>query len=116
MTYLLLNSVFLAVTLIVAACAFATRRLTLRALPGMAIALIAVFVLTAVFDNVMIAVGLFGYDAAHVTGFAIGRAPLEDFAYPLAAVILLPSLWALLGGSESAQPADRGANRMKAER
>ena len=113
MTYLLLNSVFLAVAVGVAATAFATRRLTRRALPAMALTLIAVFVLTAIFDNVMIAVGLFGYDSVHTTGLSIGLAPLEDFSYPLAAVLLLPSLWALIGGREREAPNARGVGMTK---
>lgn len=53
-------------------------------------------VFTAVFDNVMIGVGLVGYDPALISGVRIGIAPLEDFAYAIAAAILLPSLWLLL--------------------
>ena len=56
----------------------------------------ALVLLTAVFDNVMIAVGLFDYSSAHISGIRIGDAPIEDFAYPLAAVILLPALWSRL--------------------
>ena len=97
MTYLVLNAVFLAVAVVIAVVAFATRRLSKRSLPTLGITLVVVFALTAVFDNVMIAIGLFGYAPAHTTGLTIGLAPLEDFSYPLAAVLLLPSLWALLG-------------------
>jgi hypothetical protein len=39
---------------------------------------------------------LFTYTDAHLLGPRIGLAPIEDFAYPLAAVILLPALWARL--------------------
>ena len=42
-------------------------------------------VLTAVFDNVMIAAGLFDLrPATHLAGLRIGLRPVEDFAYPLA--------------------------------
>ena len=58
---------------------------------------LALFVLTAVFDNVMIGMGLFHYSPEHLTGLRIGLAPIEDFAYPLAAAVLLPSLWTVLG-------------------
>ena len=47
-------------------------------------------VLTAVFDNVMIAAGLFTYPAEHLSGLRIGLAPLEDFSYPLCAAFLVP--------------------------
>ena len=47
-------------------------------------------------------IGLVGYDRALISGAFIGVAPLEDFAYAVAAAILLPSLWALLGGRKDA--------------
>jgi len=46
----------------------------------------------------MIAIGLVGYDAAKISGAFVGIAPLEDFAYALAAAVLLPSLWVLAPG------------------
>ncbi len=52
--------------------------------------------LTAVFDNVMIAAGLMVYATERTSGITIGLAPIEDFAYPLAAALLLPSLWTIL--------------------
>ena len=52
-------------------------------------------VLTAVFDSVMIAAGLFGYSDGTRLGPAIGLAPIEDFAYPVAAVLLVPAVWTL---------------------
>lgn len=62
-------------------------------------ALAVVLVLTAVFDNLMIAVGLMEYSAERTSGLTVGVAPLEDFSYPIAAAILLPGLWLLIGGS-----------------
>ncbi|GAA3883707.1 lycopene cyclase domain-containing protein [Leifsonia kafniensis] len=116
MTYLLLNVVFLAVAVGVAAIAFGTRRLTRRSLPALGVTLVAVLALTAVFDNLMIAVGLFGYDPAHTTGLSIGLAPLEDFSYPLAAVLLLPSLWALFGGPDGVAHDDRAGTMTEVAR
>ncbi|ROR73026.1 lycopene cyclase domain-containing protein [Bogoriella caseilytica] len=58
--------------------------------------------LTAIFDTVIIGVGLVDYDESLILGWRIGLAPIEDFAYPLAGVILLPALWALLGGRRDA--------------
>ena len=54
-------------------------------------------VVTAVFDNVMIGVGLVAYDPAHTSGVTLGLAPIEDFAYAIAAVGMLPALWTLIG-------------------
>ena len=38
----------------------------------------------------------------------VGLAPLEDFAYPLAGVLLLPGLWLLLGGRVASARAPGG--------
>jgi lycopene cyclase domain-containing protein len=102
-TYWALNAVFLAVVavVLVAAAIVVVRRQTpdaRRATAGaFGIALGILLVLTALFDNVMIAVGLVGYDETRISGAFVGIAPLEDFAYALAAVFLLPSVWLLLG-------------------
>ena len=63
---------------------------------ALALAAVALIVLTAVFDSIMIASGLFHYSPDHLLGVHIGLAPLEDFAYPGAGALLLPALWALL--------------------
>jgi lycopene cyclase domain-containing protein len=94
-TYWALDAIFLGVVAIVALVA-----LTARRAPKWIAVLIAagtLLVLTAIFDNVMIGIGLVGYDRALISGVFIGRAPLEDFAYTVAAAVLLPSLWTLLG-------------------
>ena len=101
MTYLLLALPFLAVA--VAAAVVAHRVAARRGGKGpvgwrpVVLAAVALFVLTAIFDNVMIASGLFAYSDAHISGLRLGLAPVEDFAYPLAGVILLPALWYLFG-------------------
>ena len=97
MTYLLLCAVFVGGALVAAAVlrrGSAYKRPSGRtSLAALGMAAGALVLLTAVFDNVMIAVGLFAYDDAHISGIRIGAAPVEDFAYPLAAVILLPAIW-----------------------
>lgn len=60
------------------------------------VAAVVLFALTAVFDNAMIAVGLFGYPPEHLSGLRIGLAPLEDFAYPLCAAFGVPAVACLL--------------------
>jgi len=95
MTYWLINAAFLAVVAGVAIAAIVTRRAPRWAAVGLAGALI--LVMTAVFDNVMIAVGLVAYAPEHISGASIGLAPLEDFAYAIAAIVGLPCLWSLLG-------------------
>lgn len=100
MTYLLLDGGFLLAAGACAAVAAVRGRLTRRYAAAGGIALAIVLLLTAVFDNLMISAGLFSYDPDHLVGSFIGRAPIEDFAYPLAAAVLLPSIWVLLGRKE----------------
>ena len=95
MSYLILCAGFLLATIVIAA--VVRRRENAPSFAAVAIAAGVVLVLTAVFDNVMIAAGLFAYSDAHISGIRIGAAPIEDFTYPLAAVILLPALWSRLG-------------------
>lgn len=92
MTYWALNAIFLAVVLVVAL--LALRRLRWAAI-GVTAAIL--LVMTAIFDNVMISVGLVAYNESLVGGVFVGVAPVEDFAYAIAAIIGLPSLWVLLG-------------------
>jgi lycopene cyclase domain-containing protein len=49
-----------------------------------------------VFDNAIIGFGLVDYDEALISGIRIGFAPLEDFAYTLAGLMIIPALWHLL--------------------
>lgn len=94
MTYWMLNLVFLGLVALVAVIAVIARRApSWRAVGLTAIPLL---VLTAVFDNILVGTGIVGYDPALISGARIGVAPLEDFAYAIAALVLLPSLWSLL--------------------
>jgi lycopene cyclase domain-containing protein len=95
-TYALVIPVFLALaltpaTLLVRRPSPAPPRRRALAVLGISFAVLAL--LTVVFDNLMIAAGFFDYGAGHITELRIGLVPVEDFAYPLAALLLLPSLW-----------------------
>jgi lycopene cyclase domain-containing protein len=57
--------------------------------------LVAMLALTAVFDNVIILSGTVDYDQNKIIGWLIGVAPIEDFAYTIAAVFLVPALWVI---------------------
>ncbi|MGP5124203.1 lycopene cyclase domain-containing protein [Glutamicibacter ardleyensis] len=74
-----------------------------QALAVLGMALGIMLVLTAIFDNLMITVGLFDYGQQTLLGLYVGRAPIEDFLYPLAAVLLMPALWWLFGGKPTIQ-------------
>jgi lycopene cyclase domain-containing protein len=102
MTYWLLNAAFLVAVVVLAIVAIALRRAPRWPAVGLAAAI--VLVMTAVFDNVMIGIGLVAYDPAHTSGIRLGIAPIEDFAYAIAAVIALPCLWSLLGDRRRSRP------------
>lgn len=113
MTYLLLDAAFLAVAATVLTVALrrrgrrrgqAHRHGAVRQgvqPTSMVLAAAVLVVMTIVFDNVMIAAGLFRYAPEHLVGVMLWRAPVEDLGYPIAAALLLPSLWHLLGGRSS---------------
>jgi len=110
-TYWLLNLCFLLPAALVLAAALLRRRRAghsnrtfLLRLAGTAAVLL---LLTAVFDNLMIAVDLFGYNPDRISGAFLGLAPLEDFAYPLAAVLALPALWELLSPRTATVPEEQ---------
>ncbi len=97
MTYALICLPFLIVGIV-------TSILATRRMPGRerrrrwiatAIAGVVLLVLTAVFDSVMIAAGLFEYADGTRLGPTIGRAPIEDFAYPVVAVLVVPAVWTI---------------------
>jgi len=53
--------------------------------------------LTVVFDTLMIAADLYVFDPDLILGVYVWGAPVEDFAYALAASMLMPALWTWLG-------------------
>ena len=56
----------------------------------------AMLIGTAIFDNAIIAAGLVAYDKTKISGLYIGLAPVEDFAYAIAAVLLATSVASLV--------------------
>lgn len=99
MTYLLLNTPFLLAVGVVALAAVRVRRAPRWKAVGLAA--ILMLTLTAIFDNVIIGTGIVAYDDSLISGVRIGIAPIEDFAYTVAALVLLPSVWELLRRSPS---------------
>jgi lycopene cyclase domain-containing protein len=109
MSYLVLDLLFL---LPVAVVGFLFRRLLLREAAAVPygssrfdypeyywyrrMPIVILLVMTLVFDNIMIQVGLVGYDPDKLVGLILGVAPIEDFAYAIAALVLLPAVWYLL--------------------
>lgn len=92
-TYLILNLLFICIVLV----AFrpSIKHLTRPWL----ICLASLIVLSVIFDNVIIGLGVVGYDTTKILGVYIGLAPIEDFLYAVLAAILVPTLWHSLGES-----------------
>jgi lycopene cyclase domain-containing protein len=55
--------------------------------------LLPMLILTAVFDNLIILAGIVDYDATKLMGIYVGVVPIEDFAYTVVAVLLVPAIW-----------------------
>lgn len=49
--------------------------------------------LTAVFDSFIIQSGIVAYNPDSILGVFIYKAPIEDFAYTIAALLIMPFLW-----------------------
>ena len=96
MTYAGLAGCFLAGSALVLVVAAVLRRPARRWWLATGATALALVVLTAVFDNVMIAADLFRFDESQLSGVHVGLAPAEDFAWPLAAALALPALRLLL--------------------
>ncbi|MEY4436711.1 MAG: hypothetical protein RL100_175 [Actinomycetota bacterium] len=96
MTYFALNASVL-LTL------FVVLNLFLRKTPWklVGLTLLATMVLTAIFDNVIVGTEIVAYDATKILGVMIGLAPVEDFAYTIAAALLIPAVWILLGNRKN---------------
>ena len=129
MTYWAINAVFLGLVAVTAAAALLLQRVRTRGprasssgrprrevVRAAGLAAAVLLVMTAVFDNVMIGGGLVGYDEARISGAKIGIAPLEDFAYAVAALVLLPSVWTLLGGRRAPRDPSTELPRARRER
>jgi len=97
MTYGLIVLPFAAVTVVAVLLTLRRPRFGRRmAASGVAAAVLVV--LTAVFDNLMIAADLFSYPPELISGARIGLAPIEDFAYAVCAAFLVPAVFTLLPG------------------
>ena len=79
--------------------------------------------LTAVFDNLMIASGLFTYSDENISGVRLGLMPVEDFTYSLAAAWILvplavvgPGRAGAAGGGSEPGPDARDAEAVAPDR
>lgn len=88
MTYLYLNLAFMVPVVIYKI--IMRRYLPIREVGALTIVLL---VITAIFDNFIVGSGIVDYDPELISGIRIGYAPIEDFFYTLAAIVIIPSLW-----------------------
>ena len=84
MTYMQLNSFFLVPILFLYFAKFRTSRLCFDRVP-----VLVLMVMTAIFDNFIVAFGIVSYDESKLSGIKILYAPVEDFAYTLVLVPLI---------------------------
>ena len=88
MNYLGLNAIFLLALFLLAMPFF--NKLPWRAI---GFATVALLLITAIFDNVIIALGIVGYDVTKISGLLLGLAPIEDFAYTVVSVMAVAIIW-----------------------
>ena len=86
-TYLILNSIFILFIVALAVC------LKWRPSKVWLLTLVLLLIMTAVFDSLIIHFKVVGYDVNKILGIYVGKAPIEDFFYAIASVILAPTLW-----------------------
>jgi lycopene cyclase domain-containing protein len=91
MTYLLLTASVLAAAMIY----FFLMRSYIASKPLVSASAVMLLI-TAIFDNVIIATGIVAYDEAKISGIKIGVAPIEDFAYTVVALLVVPTLFNFL--------------------
>ncbi|SME90588.1 lycopene cyclase domain-containing protein [Cellulosimicrobium cellulans J34] len=103
MTNIVLNAIVLVLLVVV------SWRVLRRLRPGPLVwTAVVLCVLTLVFDTLMIAADLYVFDPRKILGVYLWGAPLEDFAYALAAALGTPVLWTVLGDRGRARAADGG--------
>jgi len=91
MNYLALNVVFMLM-------AFVILNVIVRKSPWKLIGwtLLAMVLVTLVFDNVIVAMGIVDYDLKKISGVLLGLVPIEDFAYTIVSVLAVSSIWHLM--------------------
>lgn len=90
-TYLILNILF-----IVGVCLLGKVK-PRRPSKAFLVTLLALLLLTVLFDNVIVGLSIVDYDPQKILGIKLLHAPVEDFMYAILAVILVPLLWRRIG-------------------
>jgi len=96
MRYLLLNSVVLGVVVF-----YALMKQSHLFTKKWAVALVILLCMTAVFDSLIVGNGIVAYNPNHYLGLFIVKAPIEDFFYTIAALIVVPCIWNIIGNKKT---------------
>jgi lycopene cyclase domain-containing protein len=94
-SYLVFSLLFVALALVPVAGAVVRQRTGRRWWRAVAFSMVVLLVLTVIFDSLMVHVDLFRYDQSRSLGLDVLLTPVEDLAWPVAAALLVPSLWVL---------------------
>ena len=88
MNYLALNVVFMLI-------AFAILNVFVRKSPWKLIGwtLLVMVLVTLIFDNLIVALGIVDYDTTKISGVLLGLVPIEDFAYTVVSVLAVSAIW-----------------------
>lgn len=86
-TYLLINVLFVIMT------AICLRMRLKRPSKKWWVMLLALLVLTAVFDSMLVYFSVIDYAPEKILGIRIGYAPIEDFFYAVYAAMIVPFIW-----------------------
>jgi len=91
MNYLALNVVFMLLALVIL-------NLIVRKSPWKLIGwtLLGMCLVTFIFDNVIVGLGIVDYDLTKISGVLLGLVPIEDFAYTIVSVLAVSSIWHLM--------------------
>lgn len=89
-TYLIVNVIFLVAVVVL----LRVRRKQFDV--AFYITLTVLLLLTAVFDSLIVGLGIVGYNPDLLLGMYIGAAPIEDFFYAILAALIVPRLWKIM--------------------
>lgn len=102
MSYATLNMLFLAAVCTVTVVLTRRAGVGVRWWTSVGLIMVALLVLTVIFDSIIIMTDMVRYDESLLVGVTIWHTPIEDLAWPVAAALLLPALWTWLGSRKDA--------------
>lgn len=92
--YLILSLIMTVLGLLLA---YSLTKKTLLTDRKLQLTLLALLILTAIFDSLIIAAQIVDYNPEFILNIYIGKAPIEDFMYTIVVVPLSVALWRFYG-------------------